>query len=549
MYTIMIVDDEPLTREYMKKNASLIDSRWQVTAEATNGIEALDILNINLVDLIITDIKMPVMDGLMLCNQVYNKYPNIRIIILSGYEEFDFAKEAMKYGVKDYLLKPLVKNDLKNILNNIAEAIEKNKNTELTYKAMSSLSEESKKLVIKNFLKAVISESNIEIKTIYPILFKLKVSLIEYEGVLLLLKVNEGSLLKNSIQMRELPLFKFILTEISSNIVGKLENITVFLDNNENTVLLINIDDKNNYIEKSKAIFLQISNEFKAKTGLTLSGGIGQPENNVLQLKTSYEKSYYALECSLLYGDTPIYSYEETKITFEKELKNIKDTIRSIQSGLLDNNETQWTLSLTKYVDNINKLTNTVIFKYSIFLIDSLKTTLPYLSEKQLNDAYAELKTFSSFPEVALVKENVLTTMKNMINALISKDNYNTDNLNKNDIVNKAKMYIYTHYSEAISLEIIAEKISVSYSYLSNIFHKNEGESYMKFLTRVRMEEAAKLLRTNPKIKIYDVAEKVGYVSVKHFSYIFKNYFNTTPSEYLEVTNELQKKINKKGTS
>lgn len=103
-----------------------------------------------------------------------------------------------------------------------------------------------------------------------------------------------------------------------------------------------------------------------------------------------------------------------------------------------------------------------------------------------------------------------------------------------NDIVQKAKEYIYVHYREPLSLALIAEKIGVSSSYLSNIFHKSVGESYIKFLTRVRMEQAEKLLKSTPPYKVYDISERVGYISVKHFSFIFKKYFKISPGEYQE---------------
>jgi len=102
------------------------------------------------------------------------------------------------------------------------------------------------------------------------------------------------------------------------------------------------------------------------------------------------------------------------------------------------------------------------------------------------------------------------------------------------DYIAKAKNYIYIHYSEPISLALVAEKVCVSASYLSSIFHEKVGESYIKFLTRVRMKQATRLLKIKPNLKIYGVARKVGYVSVKDFSYIFKKYFGQTPGKYQE---------------
>ena len=104
----------------------------------------------------------------------------------------------------------------------------------------------------------------------------------------------------------------------------------------------------------------------------------------------------------------------------------------------------------------------------------------------------------------------------------------------EHETVTRVKAYIHAHFAEPLSLALIADKMGVSPGYLSSLFHQNTQESYIKFLTRVRMEHAAQLLRAKPPEKVYDVAEKVGYLSVKHFSYVFKQHFGTPPGEYQE---------------
>ncbi|NTV90076.1 MAG: response regulator [Clostridiales bacterium] len=119
MYTLLIVDDEPLTREYMKLNLTSIHSNWTLAGEAEDGLDALTFLEKQRPDLVITDIKMPVMDGLELCRIITERYPEQKLIILSGYDEFEYARQAVRYNVLDYLLKPIVKEELKAALQNV----------------------------------------------------------------------------------------------------------------------------------------------------------------------------------------------------------------------------------------------------------------------------------------------------------------------------------------------------------------------------------------------------------------------------------------------
>lgn len=529
MYTLMIVDDEPLTREYMKINIPKIDSRWIVSEEAMEGTEAIKILQNKKVDMIITDIKMPVMNGLTLCKIVHETLPAQKLAILSGYEEFEFAKKAIQYGVTDYILKPIDKCDLKKLLNETALQIEKEKNREITFNAMVNLSKESKKQIIKNFLKSVITNSYVEIKSLYPILFEMKENIIDSEAVIMILCIDEALILSKNISIEEIPLLRFILNETASQVFENDNLIKVFSDAEENTLLLINIEDKHSLTKKYNTIFSNISKVFFEKTGVTIYGGVGEAENEVLQLNSSYQKAYIALNTYLTDIQYKLFIYDNNEKLMEKFSK-IQWVISTIKSSILDNNKLSYNTALSNYIKLMSDLTISNIFKYGIYMIKSLKSLYPF------KDEYSNLAMNKLANSFNLDKTNFTTvealSIFTKIGNTFNKNLSEIDNTKESDIISKAKEYIYAHYSEPLSLALVAEKISISPSYLSNSFHKNTGEPYTKFITKIRMEEAAKLFRTNPSIKVYDVSEKVGYISTKHFSYIFKKYFNLSPGEY-----------------
>ena len=123
MYTALIVEDEPLMREYLLQNLSGIHREWRTGACARNGVEALELLQTRCFDLVITDIKMPRMDGLELAGYIHKRFPGIYMIMLTGYDEFEYARAAVRAGVTDYLLKPLKDAELHDVLNHIAEKL------------------------------------------------------------------------------------------------------------------------------------------------------------------------------------------------------------------------------------------------------------------------------------------------------------------------------------------------------------------------------------------------------------------------------------------
>ncbi len=533
MFNMMIVDDESLTREFMKLNIPLINTQWQTAYEATDGQEALEILKHHKVDLIITDIKMPVMNGLELCKIVSLTYPNQKIIILSGYDEFTLAREAIRYGVNEYLLKPIVNEELKEAINRITLEISKERNQELVDKTMRTLSEDSKSHVIKNFLKAVISDSHAEIKVLYPLLFRLKVSLIESEGLMMVLSLDEDLMMGKSIPPSDIPVFKYILNQVAAEIIEETNMGKVFYDMDENTVVLITGDHETEMIERCREVYGKVAEVIFNSTAVTVTGAIGMPVNDVLQLNLSYHKARKMLLSRLQLGGGSLYSFHDdtSNLQFINELDKV---ISAVKSGLLDHNERQYLVSVKNYVELFDQFTIGAVTRYGLYMMESIASLDPGFAGAGAGKAWNLLKSFGLSMKTDPHKEEIIAVFNEIIKSFAQHAEPDQEHYNEHDLVTKAKDYIYAHYSEPISLALIAETIGVSSSYLSNIFHKSVHESYIKFLTRVRMEEAAKLLKSRPSPKVFDVSEKVGYVSVKHFSYVFKQHFNMPPGEFQE---------------
>lgn len=531
MYKLLITDDEPLTREYMQQNLSLVAEQWEVAGEASDGSEALEFLSQNKVDLVITDIKMPVMDGLELCKIISQKYPKQKVIILSGYDEFAFVQEAMRYGVNDYLLKPIVKQELQSALGKIARQLENDTRREQTFKVVSGLSEDYKKNIVKNFLKAIVFNSYVEIKSLYPLIHRLKIDVISSEGVIMLLSLDKDVVLKKSIPQNDIPIFSYILNEIAVEIVEDNKTGQVFLDAHENIVIFVTGETREKIFQTCMDIYAKISSFFLEHTGITVTGSIGSPQNELLQLNASYADALDTLCLQVISGSNKIYRNDNLSGYFN-QISGLNKIIAAVKSGLLNDNELAYCTSLSDYVEAMDILDTSAILRYGVYLISSIKDVKRDYSPELVEYAYKTLQSIVSEPVHTTTKEKVVKLYTEIVKIFILDPLSEQNNTNEQSIIVKVKDFIYSHYAEPISLAQIAENVGVTSSYLSSIFHKSVGESYIKFLTRVRMEQAAKLLKHKPPVKIYDVSEKVGYVSVKHFAYVFKQYFNSTPGEY-----------------
>lgn len=539
MYSLLIVDDEPLTREYMKLNISSIHEGWAVAGEAGDGTEALEFIGKQSVDLVITDIKMPVMDGLELCRTISQTYPKLKVIILSGYDEFAYAKEAILYGVNEYLLKPVVKEDLKAALDSIAKKLDQEKNYELAYKSLLNLSIDSKGSVVKKFLQALINESAVEIKTLYPLIFRMKVSLMEGEGMILILALDEGKFLKADLPVSDISIYRYILNRAATEMVEEDDSGWVFLDPDENTCILFTGEDTAMVRQSCIDLAAKVNSFMCANTHLAITASIGCPVNDILQLSLSYKNADKLLLCSLFKSKSSLYTNQDQDI--DQYLKRVDEIFAAtilLKSGFMGINEMNCYLALSKLADLIDYTDVMSVLRCGVYIIKNLSPLKADSSPEFVESAMKLLKTFSSAGKSDLSRESTIKLFKS-ITAFLSgntaKEEGTIDRkklINEESIIEKAKEYIFSHYSEPISLALIAENAGISSSYLSQMFHKAVGESYIQFLTKVRMEQASKLLKAYPDEKISNICEKVGYMGVKHFSYVFKQYFNMTPGEF-----------------
>ncbi|KIL39439.1 hypothetical protein SD70_19880 [Gordoniibacillus kamchatkensis] len=537
MYRLMIVDDEPLTREYLKRYFQSCGGDWEVAAEAMDGSEAWELLQSRPVDVVITDIKMPVMNGLDLCKLVSERYPHMKLVILSGYDEFSFAREAIQYGVHDYLLKPIVKENLDETVRRIAADLDKARHEDLALRTLRSLSNDTTSQVIKHFLKAAVAENELEIKTLYPLMYRLNLSLIEAEGAVMMLDLDMHHLLHSSVPVSDVALFRFILHQVAGEIVQQEGLGTAFLDEHQQVCCLIAGDNEEEIRQRSSVLHEKTGNFMRQNTNWTVTSALGSAEDDVLKMHQSYYQARRAMYCRLLAGGDRLYVYAEQQPLLRR-VGELEQSVASIQSVLLDGTELAPSLTVGGLVDLMEKRDGESIFRYGVLVIQHLAE----IRQLQLRDsqqgeaaqlALAKLKNaVLSHPE-DFSKEKAVSLLVEIVNLFRAANRVPDDEVrNEKSIVEQAKDYICSHYSEPLSLAHIAEKVGVSTAYLSNLFHKQMNESYIKFLTRVRMEQAARLLKLNPPEKVYDVARKVGYISVKHFSHVFKQYYGTPPGEY-----------------
>lgn len=527
LYRIMIVDDEEDFRLGVIRKMNWESMGFEVVGDASNGEDALEMAERLNPDVIMTDIKMPFMDGLTLTKRVKNILPGTKIIILSGFDDFDYAKQAIKYDVSEYLLKPIQSSELKEVLDKIKQQIDEElddkRNMENLHKQYIENLQMIREKYLLNLLEGRISESKaIELSKVYELNLESENYVV---GVVVAEKENEKK--KN---YYESELIAISLREIVEEQMIKCCacHTLIYLDYVIVITLLPNAEKIVDFIHMMNQI-CSIANRL---LGATISSGIGSVRNRIIELSDSYREAKSAIEYKVLLGsDVAIYiedvepkrkasvspdDHYEEKLIHVIKLGEVEDLIATID--LIVKNIKENDLSMQEYRMFLMKL-----------ILEIHKLCRTYQLES--NDIFG--KEFDIYED--LVKFTSLDNLREWLVTVCKKIRVNIRDKRKDSssmIASKSKTYIDENYTNSeLSIEMICEYLGISAAYFSTIFKKETGISCVSYLTQVRMARAIELLNKTDE-KTYVIANMIGYQEPNYFSYVFKKYHGISPTKY-----------------
>lgn len=521
MYKLILVDDEQDVRNRISAAIQKLDCGFEIIASYDNGLDAYEgIIQLN-PDLVITDIRMPFMTGIELIKKTKESLPLIKTIIVTGFDEFDYAKQAIDLGVSGFLTKPITSSDLDGILLKAKEELDEEYQRNSNLENMENFIKESLPLIKENNLLRLVSLSNPDKKFIKKL---------EYNGIFLNYKyflvciidmdLDFDSANIEKFEMNLLSVKKFISEGLQSyfyhETFTKNDEIVTIIKSNEE-ITTAQVEHCFEYVLMKTKKFLEF----------TISVGISNPSKNK-NFKEMYREAQTALEFRSIMGGDEIYfasnvdnDYEKVRIIDDDDLRELSYSIKyrslsevkDILAGLKDK------MSKPEYLlSNPFNLSN--ILNYIVKSCDDLDT---FYDESKFS-FYEKLFEMKTLDDTFSWFESLVTKIKS-----INKDTI-ADSIQKN--LNKITNYIDSHYTDNdLSLEVLAEKVNISISYISAILKKEKNTTFVKYLTSLRMEKAKELLK-NPNIKIVEIAETVGYSEPYYFSHSFKKYQGVSPKEY-----------------
>lgn len=535
MLKVFLVEDESIVREGLKKNIPWQEYGYQFMGEASDGEMALPMIRKIRPDVLITDIKMPFMDGLALSQIVTQEIPDIRIIIISGYDEFEYAQRAIRVGVEQYLLKPITRGGLRKVLLEIREKIETEKEQKNYLETFQNEMKEYEDYSRRSFLEKVFG-GVLSVQQIYEEAAKLSLELDApcYNLVLLSLQTKhrnpeiavrepEGinqvreALLRFFMRFPEYLAFRWNISLYGILIKGETERMEELEQR-----CISNIEK----ICKEE----EFSMEWYA--------AIGRPVERLSLLPECYTKVNHILAHRFFNPQQHILT-EKDAVEFlpGKDTKSFESVDSAkvnpeiIQGFLREGKQEEIEDFVNGYLAGVKDALESRLFR-DYLLLNVRFTTVNYMEILGISkeELLAEDDN-EKVREVSVNSRDIYGYIQELLErALILRDR-ESENQGKK-VLKKGLEYIEENFSEdTLSLNSVAGAIGVSGNYFSSVFSQEMQMTFIEYVTKKRMDKAKKLLRQS-EMHSGDIAAEVGYKDPHYFSFVFKKTVGCTPREY-----------------
>lgn len=535
MLKVFLAEDESIVREGLKNNIPWQEYGYQFTGEASDGEMALPMIRKIRPDVLITDIKMPFMDGLALSQIVTQEIPEIKIVIISGYDEFEYAQQAIRVGVEQYLLKPITKSTLRKVLLEIREKIETEQEQKNYLETFQNEMKEYERYARRSFLEKVFG-GVFSVQQIYEEAAKISLDLNGpcYNLVLLNLQVKrqnpehtmqepEGmeqvreALFRYFMRFPEYLIFQWNISLYGVLMKGEsdqMERLRTQCVQTIETICLQEAASMEWYAAVGEPVErLSLLPECYAKVNHILAHRFFSPQRHILTEKDAEEllpgkdlKSFASVDSAKVNPDI-IYGFLR-----EGKQSEIKDFADGYLAGVKD------ALESRLFHDYLLLNIRFTIINYVEMLGVSQQDFLPEDDDAKVREASGSSGSIDVY-------------MQDLLERALALRDRESENQGKH-VLKKGLKYIEENFiEESLSLNSVAGAIGVSGNYFSSIFSQEMQMTFIEYVTKKRMEKAKKLLvQTN--LHSSEIAGEVGYKDPHYFSFVFKKTVGCTPREY-----------------
>ena len=534
MLKVFLVEDEIVMREGIKNNIDWEKEGFEFTGEAGDGELAYPLIQKEKPDILIADIKMPFMDGLELSRLVRQELPDIKVIILSGYDEFEYAKEAISIGITDYLVKPIAGAKLLEAVKKVGKIIEEEQQQRLFLKTFEKERLENIHLAKQKIFRSLASGK----KPVSELLKDAREAGVDLAAnrynIVLLQIFEEGETVGYSEKQNAAAQDIEEMTEHMPGVLMVELGI-------EGWAFIIKETDTERSLEQILPDFLEKLQEIiRGYEGIEYFGGVGRAVCRLSELNRCFEEANRAFSYRYLINRNQIiYSEEEANGSFaggrlKASSLNVINMDREIVERFLKTGlKSEVRHFIDEYFESVGESGIRSFLLRQYVTMDMFFTTVAMLRQigydsedlvERCGDFQAMTSVFSSVEQTKSYLQGVFEAALDLRDT-VSQKKYSS-------LLKNARTYIEQNYdNEEISLNTVAASVNLSPNHFSTIFNQETGQTFIEFLTHVRMEKAKELLR-GTSMRMSEIAYTVGYKDAHYFSYLFKKTQECTPREF-----------------
>lgn len=520
MLKVVLVEDETVIREGIRDSVPWEEYGYKFVGEAQDGEMALAVIRQTRPDVLITDIKMPFLDGLSLSRIVSEEFPKTKIVIISGYDDFEYARTAIEIGVEQYLLKPITKMNLKKVLTELKEKIESSQLQEDYQTQFANEMHEYERYDRRRLFEKIFM-GELSVKEIYDEAGKQGIELTATAYNLLFMNIID----------RE----------------NKTEEIIHFFMRNPQYVLfawnvntygVLVLSDSQNIDQVTKRAVDTVSMICKpVESSVKWYVAMGKPVERFSQLPESYQVANHHLAMRFLQPDRHILSTktlaefmtegEDTGINNVEPQKMDPEIIKDFLDKGISSEITDFVAS---YISSVKDALNSTMFRD--YMVLNIRFAIhAYVESLGSNrEEHTRLMNNQSF-DLHIKPEEMEVYFIDMLQAALQIRDRESE-YQSGKVLRKALEYIDENFDrDSLSLNEVANEVNVSANYLSAVFSQHQEKTFVEYITGKRMEKAKKLLKTTEKSS-GDIAQEVGYKDPHYFSFVFKKTQGLSPREY-----------------
>jgi two-component system, response regulator YesN len=518
LYKVLIADDEYYIRDGLEHMIEWEEYGLEVVGSVENGVQALDVVKDKGPHIIVTDVKMPNMNGIELIKKIRQEYEHIKIIIISGYDDFEYVKESLLYGVENYILKPINEEELSNTLLNTVSKIEKEQDIPFKFTDRTNFIKEN---IFCRIVTNIISHEEMREKMDF-----LNINLTSDSYVVGMIKIitNQEANFLNINNTRK-KLVRFLEDRLNKQMKSY-----VFRDLSGHVVILFCKSKDNPYSEVENSIsklLYPIKQKFKINIFVTM----GSEQVEIAQAHKSYAHAQDLQKYIYIYPANTILSYPKVIYSLQKLSAGYQLKSDDLKEFILKEDKMGIENFFSKFKKQISISEIIMIDYVRDFIIELAAVLIGVAKEKEIwketnamnfKNIYNKLFNHDKF-------EDTINWLKDIACDVV--DRISEKNNQFKPLIEEIVEYVNKHYTCNISLKTIAVKFYLNPSYLGQKFKNKTGRLFSDYLRNLRMEEAKKILTVRG-MKASEVALKVGYNDPNYFYKVFKKYTGVYPAEY-----------------